>query len=165
MPFTKFVSENRKRKDMKTTTFKTMLVWSVFLILIAGSAKSTTIDVDKKGIITGRISDFTTNKPIEFITVDLYDTKDSALIAGTLTDLEGQFSILMLDTGSYYLEINQQNFQKKVIHPLIIDENNSKVNLGEILLYQIPRKSTVLYSRRKKSEKRIASQLILAEKK
>lgn len=149
---------------MKTTTIRNTLILSVLFILIAGSAYSMIIDVDKKGIITGRISDFTTNEPIEFISVDLYEMKDSTLLVGTLTDLEGQFSISMLDSGTYYLEISQQNFEKKVIQTLIINENNSKINLGEIMIYRTQRKSTLLFSKREKSEKKIEPQIIFAKK-
>lgn len=150
---------------MKTTAFKTALVWSVLFLLIAGSSASMTIDVDKKGIITGRISDFATNGPIEFVMVDLFTVKDSILVVGTLTDIEGNFSISMLDSGNYYVEINDRDFGKKIIHPVIINENVSKVNLGEILLFRMPHKSAKLFSRSAKAENSGNLQVILADEK
>ena len=150
---------------MKTTAFKTALVWSVLFLLIAGSSASMTIDVDKKGIITGRISDFTTNGPIEFVMVDLFTVKDSILVVGTLTDIEGNFSISMLDSGNYYVEINDRDFGKKIIHLVIINENVSKVNLGEILLFRMPHKSAKLFSRLAKAENSGNPQVILANDK
>lgn len=133
---------------MKTIAFKTALVWSVLFLLIAGSSASKTIDVDKKGIITGRISEFTTNQPIGFASVEVYSATDSALVVGTLTDIEGQFTISMLDSGKYYVRINERNFEKRIIQPLVINEKVSKVNLGEISLLSAPRKPSKQYSRK-----------------
>jgi len=149
---------------MKTTTIRTMLIWSAFLILIAGSTKSMTIDVDKKGIITGRISNFTTNEPIEFVSVDLYAAKDSMMVVGTITDFEGQFTITMLDSGNYYVEITLHDYENKLIQPVIIDKNIWKVNLGEILISSVPHKSSKLFSRAGKSIKSSETQIIFAGK-
>lgn len=142
-----------------------MLIWSVLLIFLAGSAYSMIIDVDKKGIITGRIGDFTTNDPIEFAMVDLFTVQDSILVVGTLTDLEGRFTISMLDSGNYYVEISERNFGKKQIYPLVISENISKINMGEILLLRLPRKSPKLFSRMAKTESKTNQQVILAQEK
>ena len=150
---------------MKTNTFIAMLGWSVFFILIAGTSKSMIIDVDKTGLIIGRISDFTSNQPIEFITVDLYSANDSMLVAGTLTDIDGQFTIAMLDSGNYYIEINPRGFGKKLIQSIIINDSVSKVTLGEILLFPVPRKSSKLFSRAGKQANKVETQIILAEKK
>ena len=150
---------------MKTTTIRNMLIWSVLLILLTGSAYSMIIDVDKKGIITGRISDFTTNDPIEFAMVDLFTVQDSILVVGTLTDLEGRFTISMLDSGNYYVEISDRNFGKKQVYPLVISENISKINMGEILLFRLPRKSPKLFSRKAKTESKTNQQVILAHEK
>jgi len=150
---------------MKTIRFRTMLICSVFFMLIAGTSKSMIIDVDKKGLITGRVSDFTSNQPIEFVTVDLYSANDSMLVVGTLTDLDGQFTIAMLDSGNYYVEINPHNFGKKLIQSVIINESVPKVNLGEILLFLVPRKSSKLFSRAGKSVNTTEPQIIFAKKK
>ncbi len=150
---------------MKTITIRITLVLSVFFILIAGSAKSKVIDVDKKGLINGRVSEFESNAPIEFVNVDLFDLKDSTLVVGTLTDTEGRFTISMLDSGKYYVEIRQNNFEKKLIQPVIIDEYITKINLGEIMLNRMPRKSPKLFSRTVKSGNSGEQQIVFATKK
>ncbi len=142
-----------------------MLVLSVLFMLIAGSAKSNAIDVDKKGLINGRISDFENNSPLEFVNVDLFDLKDSTLVVGTLTDMEGQFTISMLDSGRYFIQISQNNFEKKLVRPVIIDKDFTKINLGEIMLNRIPRKSPKLFVRTAKSGYPTDQQIVFATKK
>lgn len=150
---------------MNTITVRITLVLSVFFILTAGNVKSNIVDVDKKGLINGRISSFGNSAPIEFVNVDLYDLNDSTLVAGTLTDTEGQFTISMLGAGKYYIEISQNNFEKKLIRPVIIDEYITKVNLGEIMLDRMPRKSHKFNSRTAKSEYKSEQQIVFAGKK
>jgi len=125
-----------------------MLILPVLIILTFGTSKSMIIEVDKKGLITGRVSNFTSNLPIEFVAVDVYNAQDSTLVVGTLTDTEGQFTVSMLDSGKYYVEINQHNFEKNLIYPVIIGENTEKVNLGEIMLFPMPCKQAKFFSRK-----------------
>ncbi len=162
--FSKFVQQ-KTEKVMKTITIRIKLILSVFFILIAGSVKSEIIDVDKKGLISGRISDFESNAPIEFVNVDLFNLNDSTLVVGTLTDTEGRFTISMLDSGKYYVEISQNNFEKKLIQPIIIDDNITKIDLGEIALNRIYRKSPKLFSRMAKSGNEAEQQIVFATKK
>jgi 5-hydroxyisourate hydrolase-like protein (transthyretin family) len=137
---------------MKTIKVRTVLVWFALLMLTAGTSKSMIIDVDKKGIITGHVSDFATNQPIGFVSVDVYSAADSAFIVGTLTDNEGQFTISMLDSGKYYVEINERNFEKRNIQSVVISEKTAKVNLGEVSLVSTPRKPSKQFSRRNMPE-------------
>jgi hypothetical protein len=162
--FSKF-EQQKTEKVMKTITIRITLILSVFFILIAGSVNSKIIDVDKKGLINGRISDFVSNAPVEFVNVDLFDLNDSTLVVGTLTNTEGRFTISMLDSGKYYVEISQNNFEKKRIQPVIIDENITKINLGEIMLNRMPRKSPKLFSRTAKSGYNGGQQIVFATKK
>ncbi|MDP3433407.1 MAG: carboxypeptidase-like regulatory domain-containing protein [Bacteroidota bacterium] len=131
---------------MKTIKVRTVLVWLTLLMLTAGSSKSMIIGVHKKGIITGLVSNFETNQPFAFVSVEVYSATDSALVIGTLTDQEGQFTISMLDSGKYYVEINERNFKKRNIQPVVISESTAKVNLGEISLVSVPRKHSKQFS-------------------
>ncbi|GAB1452532.1 hypothetical protein MASR2M47_25880 [Draconibacterium sp.] len=150
---------------MKTITFGTAPACLILLMLIAGYANSTIIAVDKKGTVIGRLSDFTTNEPIEFALIDLFAVKDSTLVVGTLTDNEGKFTISMLDSGNYYIEISERNFEKKQIQSFVISENISKINLGEILLFRLPRKSPKSISRLPEAGNRANRKNILAHEK
>lgn len=106
------------------------------------------IGVHKKGIITGLVSNFETNQPFAFVSVEVYSAADSALVVGTLTDHEGQFTISMLDSGKYYVEISERNFKKRNIQPVVIGESTAKINLGEISLVSVPRKHSKQFSRK-----------------
>jgi hypothetical protein len=140
------VHRKQKHENMKTIKVRTVLVWLTLLMLTAGSSKSMTIGVHKKGIITGLVSNFETNQPFAFVSVEVYSAADSALVVGTLTDHEGQFTISMLDSGKYYVEINERNFKKRNIQPVVISEITAKVNLGEISLVSVPRKHSKQFS-------------------
>lgn len=140
------VHRKQKHENMKTIKVRTVLVWLTLLMLTAGSSKSMIIGVHKKGIITGLVSNFETNQPFAFVSVEVYSAADSALVVGTLTDHEGQFTISMLDSGKYYVEINERNFKKRNIQSVVISESTAKVNLGEISLVSVPRKHSKQFS-------------------
>jgi len=128
-----------------TTTIRTMLVLSVLYLLTAG-ASARTINIASKGRILGRVNDFATNLPIEYASVDLYSATDSMLVAGTLSGIEGEFTISMVDKGRYYLEISTPGFAEKLVQQVTIEESAVKINLGEISLIRESRKSPKLQS-------------------
>lgn len=64
------VHRKQKHENMKTIKVRTVLVWLTLLMLTAGSSKSMIIGVHKKGIITGLVSNFETNQPFAFVSVE-----------------------------------------------------------------------------------------------
>ncbi|QGY45005.1 TonB-dependent receptor [Maribellus comscasis] len=91
-------------------------------------------DDDKPGVIKGAIIDETTGQPMEYANVAVYNTKDSTLVNGGITNENGQFEIKGINYGEYYLEANFIGFEKTNIDEVILNENTPLFNSGNIEL-------------------------------
>jgi hypothetical protein len=57
---------------------------------------------ESDGRITGKVYDRQSGHPIEYATVSVYNSNDSSLVTGIISNENGVFSIGGLDEGSYY---------------------------------------------------------------
>ena len=88
------------------------------------------------GDLTGVILDENTDEPVEFATVGIYNKEDSALVTGSITDENGQFSIGQVPLGDYYVDVRFIGYSNARIDKVNIDAGRSNVNLGNIELKQ-----------------------------
>jgi outer membrane receptor protein involved in Fe transport len=84
--------------------------------------------------IKGRIMDGSANEPIEYASVAIYKVADSTLVAGTVTDPEGDFEISDLIPGSYYLTAQFMGYNTKSVGGLEV-ERNQNLTLDPVLLF------------------------------
>ncbi len=89
-------------------------------------------DDSKRVKISGIVIDEYTRTPLEFANVAVYRVADSALISGGITNEQGQFEITGLDYGEFYVEANFIGFEKAEVPDIVIDEDNSVIDLGRI---------------------------------
>ena len=88
-----------------------------------------------KKVIAGFIVDRDTKEPVEFATMSVYQTSDSSLVGGALSDQKGGFNV-ELTPGVYELRIQFLTYKSKTI-PVTISRNDpNKINLGQLLLDQ-----------------------------
>jgi len=91
-------------------------------------------DRPRNGIITGHVVEAGTVDPMEYSTIAAYNSEDSTLIGGTVTDQDGNFEVKGLSYGSYYVETNFVGYNKKVIDPVLLTPDNWKADLGKLEL-------------------------------
>lgn len=84
--------------------------------------------------IEGKIFDQETEEPLEYVSVAIFTEHDQELITGTITELDGSFSIRGLEPGSYYIEVSFIGYEKKVVNKINIEGSKRHVDLGEIVL-------------------------------
>lgn len=89
---------------------------------------------DDNGKIKGRVYDKQSNQPIEYATITIYNSTDSTLITGTITDDKGEFEIEKLDPGSYYATINFLGYKELIQSDLVLNKKTKSLNLGDIAL-------------------------------
>ena len=83
---------------------------SIFFLFICFNAFSQT----KSGLkITGKITDASTNKPVEYASVGLTDQITNKVVNGSVTDSTGRFQIAGVATGTYKVSIDFIGYQKK----------------------------------------------------
>lgn len=81
--------------------------------------------------IQGRVTDATTDEPLEFASVALYHTNNNQLITGSITNRSGDFSFDHLDPGSYYIQVQFIGYETKQSNELKLTEGQH-LQLGDI---------------------------------
>jgi iron complex outermembrane recepter protein len=118
---------------MKTITllFFFVLTNSITGLCIASNF-STSIANSKR--LTGKILDSDSRLPLSNVTVSFYHSKDSTLVAGTITNSDGSFCIAAPDPGNCYLVISYAGFESQIISLASIEEYQNFIRLGDIYL-------------------------------
>lgn len=83
--------------------------------------------------IKGRIVD-EQNTPLEYATAALFNSEDKTLIAGVISNENGDFQIEDIKKGSYYLEASFLGYEKKRIDNIDVNSKGETVDLGTIQL-------------------------------
>ncbi len=86
--------------------------------------------------IKGKVVDATSNTPLEFATISVFSKRDSSLMGGGLTDVNGDFTV-QSKIGKLFAVVEYIGYQKQVIDPIPIDREKIKsgekvVQIGEI---------------------------------
>src|SRR5437868_6757183 len=108
---------------MKSSSF----IVIVFALLITNTAFAQTAKVT----VSGQIKDATNKSVLAFVNVTL--TKDSNLVAGTITGDNGRFSLTDIKTGHYILTCTYTGYLPKT-QPVNVGELSNFLELGIIEL-------------------------------
>ena len=86
--------------------------------------------------ITGKVIDSITQNPIEFAVIALYQTKDSSLVNGTTTDINGNFNLKHKGVGNFYIKISFVGYANKTISDILLNPRSGKfaIDLGTIMI-------------------------------
>jgi len=101
------------------------ILMSGFLLFSADSGKA---------IIKGSVHDLYSGIPLEFANIALFDELDSTIVGGTVTNDKGEFEIVALSIGNYFLKALFIGYDEKTIHSIIITSKRQTVDLGLIQL-------------------------------
>lgn len=92
------------------------------------------IQMPTTGAIVGNVLEDELNVPMEFVNLVLFRVRDSAMVTGTISDLEGNFRLTDLPYGKFYLVANFIGYEKKIIPDLIITPKIQTIDLGNFTL-------------------------------
>ena len=84
------------------------------------------------GKIAGILMDSTTNKPVEFANVALWNKKTNKIVDGAMADDKGKFSLKGIAAGEYQLKINFLGMRAKTIDNIKVEKKGTDLNLGNI---------------------------------
>ncbi len=88
--------------------------------------------------ITGRIIDKATDKPIEYANIRVCSARDSSLVTGTVSKMDGSFSLPTLPAGSYFVDIRFMGYLRKLIPVEITTRASTPLDLGRIIIEPDP---------------------------
>ncbi len=83
--------------------------------------------------IIGKVVDQNTKAPLDYATVSLYSQNDSTLVTGGITDDNGEFEI-KTGTGVFYAKVDYIAYQSKFIADIVVEDENTELDLGVIEL-------------------------------
>ena len=96
-------------------TFALMFRFTFLLLLLQAFFQQSTYAQNtgeiKTGRIAGKVSDASTQKPVEFASVMVLRPTDSSLVSGALTKEDGQFIIEKLPFGNYIIKIQSISYE------------------------------------------------------
>ena len=72
--------------------------------------------------------------PVEYVTISLFNVKDSTLVTGTISDEKGAFTLSKIKYGRYYLVLSFIGFDDKIIPEIKVSKDNPSLDLGVISL-------------------------------
>lgn len=99
------------------------------LTVISALAQSSS----RKVTVSGTVLDGDDKSPVIQATVQLLSPKDSSMVAGNVTNIDGQFS-LAARPGKYILKISFVGYSP-VMEPLTLASNRQRTNVGKIELH------------------------------
>ena len=106
----------------------------IILVLIISPtliAQLVSADETNNHVITGGVQDRSSKQAIEFATIQLLRTADSAVIATTVSDRKGKFVLDKVANGNYVLRYSFIGYEK-VIMPVTVNQKRENVGTVEI---------------------------------
>lgn len=90
---------------------------------------------DNKGRVVGKVTDVTTNLPVEFATIKLIDAITNKLIDGATTNEKGMFNVT-INYGNYFVNVDFIGYDKYMSDTIVIDAQHRELFLRNITLGQ-----------------------------
>ena len=87
----------------------------------------------ERGKVFGKVLDFDSRHAIEYANIVVLSPNDSSLINGTITDINGDFTLQDLKFGKYLLDIRFIGYQTKSFD-LEISSKNKAIDVGDVYI-------------------------------
>ena len=89
---------------------------------------------EKSGELSGRILDFESKTPMSYVTISIFNERDSSLLTGGITNDAGEFIIKNIPLGKLYVKISFIGYEPKFIQSLKLSPDNNTKDFGDIIL-------------------------------
>ena len=119
---------------MQKILFFTLLLCGFFTQLSAQRPEGGSQASSITGKISGILIDSMTNKPVEFATIVLVESKTAKQIDGTITDGTGEFKFSEIKLGNYELQISFLGYSAKTIKDIELTPEKPDVNVNNVFL-------------------------------
>ena len=108
-----------------------LIIFSLLLLPILGFSQNNRPPVIQ-GEVFGTVIDSVSNTPMEYVSVAVYNQKDSSVFSGAITKTKGKFSVAKIPAGNYYVVISFVGYQPRNINGIKISKEKSIYDLGTI---------------------------------
>lgn len=118
---------------MKKTLPHHLLLWLVFYGLLLLTLSTASGQALTRGTVNGQV-ETATGKALEFTTMMLLKAKDSTLVKGAISDVEGKFAFENVGAGRYVVAAQQIGYRKTYSAPFAIDEAQPALELSKLVM-------------------------------
>lgn len=108
-----------------------IIVFMLFPLTDFGQGNNT---LGVKGEVFGVVVESGTSTPMEYVSVALYNKKDSIVVNGGITNSKGKFNITKINSGNYYLTISFVGYQTRIINNVTISNEKTIYDFKKIKL-------------------------------
>ncbi len=114
--------------------FLLLVVQPAYASLTGSWSNNDTSKVDEaRGKIQGRVLDKETSNPLEYATISVLNQRDSTLVGGGISDLDGRFNI-EVEFGLYLIKIDFLSYSPQYIENLVVNSGHKNVDVGTIYI-------------------------------
>lgn len=89
---------------------------------------------DFKGTVSGKVMDEEHSSGIEYANVVLYRMRDSSMVTGSITDVNGNYLIEGVPAGKFYLVANFIGYEKSVVSDIMVTPRQPNVSVEPVTL-------------------------------
>ncbi|GAA4445784.1 outer membrane beta-barrel family protein [Nibrella saemangeumensis] len=111
---------------------KTFITSALFVCLVLTTAFS---QAPVKGKINGKVAD-ATGKSLEFVTMMLVKAKDSTLVKGGITDVNGAYEFENIAAGQYRVAAQQMGYAKTFSDAFAVDPEHTAIQLPALQMLE-----------------------------
>jgi outer membrane receptor protein involved in Fe transport len=108
--------------------------FAIIYLLLGFTSYSQKPGSPSDGVIFGKIIDTKTNQAIEYVAVRLLNVKDSSVVSGLFTDMDGKFNFQNVAYKKYLIKISSAGFLSKIISDVSVSGSAKIYNVGTIKL-------------------------------
>ncbi|MBN2485634.1 MAG: TonB-dependent receptor [Bacteroidales bacterium] len=87
-------------------------------------------------LITGKVIESETDKPLEYVNVVVYSARDSAMVTGTISKADGSFSISVNRPGRFYLTADFIGYEKTILPEILLRPGTGSFDAGIVKIKQ-----------------------------
>ncbi|WP_420147155.1 outer membrane beta-barrel protein [Spirosoma sp.] len=118
---------------MKKTLSHHLLLWLAFYGLLLLTLSTASGQVLTRGTVNGHVAT-ATGKPLEFTTLMLLKAKDSVLVKGAISDVDGKYAFENVGAGRYVVAAQQVGYRKTYSAPFEIDEKQPALEIPTLAM-------------------------------
>ncbi len=86
-------------------------------------------------LLKGTVIDSVSEKPVEYASIAVFSIRDSALVGGGISDVNGYFEIKLKRPGRFYITIDFIGFKQLIISPVEMrPDQGPEKNLGRVII-------------------------------
>ncbi len=111
-------------------TLKHLMLTIVILLIISNSYSAET-----KWDIKGYLVEAETAIAIPYATVTLNNKNDSSMIAGAVSNDNGEFILEKIVEGDYYIKLSFIGYEDFYIHTIVFDDQVETIDLGQVTMF------------------------------